>query len=483
MPLDTFFSDFLSGWRLQLQEASFRGVKFFVDSHEYSVGRRNVVHQYPFREIPYVEDMGMDADEFIIDGYVVQRKENAFNYFVDRNNLIAAIKEKGPGLLIHPYIGNKNVNIVGKSSIREVFNEGGIARFSMSFVIAGDNLYPQAQIAPQDNMDKAGDVAENYFMDSFGSDYTVEGQPSWVKDGMEDDANSLFKMVKSTLNTVQGAPESMINEAKAINTTESTGILDKLLYPCQLAGSVINSIRSYFRVVNLEGSRAIGKVYGTCSEAIRATGIDPDPGVIPLILGSTVVGGLMHVAGNAFGDETGQEEDTSPHGGTFVPISVTTPSSARRAANRIFLVNLARNESIVVASRVAVRTEYKGYNDLLDVMEKITDAADAQLLKLGNEAASEPYSDYGVRIGDNSSYSALERLREEFVKSMVEVGATLAHSADYSVSPDGENALSIAYDKYSDLDRAAEIFERNQLAGVDHPGFLPGNKTVSILNA
>jgi prophage DNA circulation protein len=130
-----------------------------------------------------------------------------------------------------------------------------------------------------------------------------------------------------------------------------------------------------------------------------------------------------------------------------------------------------------------VRIDYNGYDDLTTVLEKITDAMDTQLLKLGNEAASEPYKDYGVRIGDNSSYSALEQLRREFVKSMVEIGATLAQTVDYDVSPYGENALNLAYGKYNDLDRATEIFKRNQIPkSVDHPGFLPGNESVSILN-
>ena len=187
---------FGSGWRLNLFDASFRGIKFFVDGHQYSVGRRNVVHQYPLREVPYVEDMGMDADEFTVEGYVLQRKENAFNYIVERNDLIKALKKKDSGLLIHPFLGSQKVNVVGKSTIREDFGEGGIARFTMSFVIAGENLFPRPQVAPQDKMDSEASKAENYFHDSFGSDYTLEGQPSWVKDGMQEDSESFFKMVK-----------------------------------------------------------------------------------------------------------------------------------------------------------------------------------------------------------------------------------------------------------------------------------------------
>lgn len=485
MALKNFFRNIpLTGWRTQLVDASFRGVKFFVDGHDYAVGRRNVVHQYPLRESPYVEDMGLDADEFTISGYIVQRKENAFNYFVDRNSLIKALKEPGPGLLIHPFLGNHQVNVVGKSTIREDFNEGGMVHFTMSFVMAGSNIYPKPQIAPQSNMDKSADVAENYFVDSFGSDYTLEEQPSWVKDSVEDDSREFFKMTKSAINSVQGGLESAVNEAKQIVGEQNDGILDKLLYPCQVGGSIVRSIRAFLGLVNLEGSRIIGKIYGTCSDVIRATGINPDPAIVPLTLGSTSVEALMHIAGNAFGSESGQEADTSPYGGTLVPITVTTPSRARQAGNRIFLVNLARNEAIAIATRIAVRIDYNGYSDLENILTKITDAIDSQLLKLGDEAASEPYKDYGVRIGDNSSYSALEQLRREFVKSMIQTGSTLAQNTEYEIPPYGENVLNIAYEKYENIDRGTEIFKRNQVPNnVDHPGFLPGNKIVDVLNA
>ncbi len=484
MALKQFFNSIpLSGWRTQLFDASFRGIKFFVTGHEYSIGRRNVVHQYPLREMPYVEDMGLDADGFTIEGYIVQRKENLYNYFVERNNLIKALKEKGPGLLIHPFLGTQNVNVVGKSSIREDFSEGGMVRFTMSFVIAGENLYPRPQVAPQDNMDEAADYADNYFLDSFGSDYTVDDQPNWVKDSMENDTKSLFKMVKSTLNSIQDTLDAGVNEAKAIVDEQDDEILDNLLYPCRVGSSIVTAVRSFIRIVNLEGSRVIGKIYGECSDVIRATGINPDSKVVPLALGSSAVEALMHIAGNAFGDDSGQTTSTSPYGGTLVPITVTTPTRARQAANRIFLINLARNQAISIATRIAIRIDYKGYRDLKAIMEKITDAMDSQLLKLGNEAASEPYKDYGVRIGDNSSYHALEQLRRDFVKSMIEIGATLAQALDYYVSSYGENALSVAYDKYGDLDRGSEIYKRNQISKVDHPGFLPGNETIDILNA
>ncbi|MFH1398751.1 MAG: DNA circularization N-terminal domain-containing protein, partial [Candidatus Woesearchaeota archaeon] len=78
-------------------KSSFRGAKFFFERSEASVGRRNVVHQYPYKDSPYIEDLGRDTDEFTVDGYVVQNEENNLDYFTERDALINALKEPGPG--------------------------------------------------------------------------------------------------------------------------------------------------------------------------------------------------------------------------------------------------------------------------------------------------------------------------------------------------------------------------------------------------
>ena len=92
-------------WRDQLRSASFRGIPFKIFSASTSVGRRNVVHQYPFRDRPFIEDMGKDADEFTIEGFVLANAANLQNYFNERDILISAFREGGTGTLIHPHYG------------------------------------------------------------------------------------------------------------------------------------------------------------------------------------------------------------------------------------------------------------------------------------------------------------------------------------------------------------------------------------------
>ena len=58
-------------WKDELRPASFRGVEFFIDVSQKSLGRRAVLHEFPNRETPYTEDMGRVAEGFEIEGHVL----------------------------------------------------------------------------------------------------------------------------------------------------------------------------------------------------------------------------------------------------------------------------------------------------------------------------------------------------------------------------------------------------------------------------
>ena len=79
-------------WKDNLREASFRDVPFFVESVSTEVGRRNVLYEYPFRDDPYIEDLGKAAGVYNVTGYVIQNADNDFDYFTERDNLIAALE-------------------------------------------------------------------------------------------------------------------------------------------------------------------------------------------------------------------------------------------------------------------------------------------------------------------------------------------------------------------------------------------------------
>ena len=115
-------------WRDDIKgPASFRGAEFFVEVAERVGGRRTVRHEYPFRDRPFFEDMGRAARGFSVDGYVLGPE-----YVSARNALLGALEGEGPGQLIHPYYGRRQV-ICTSFRVRESSADGGIARFAIDF--------------------------------------------------------------------------------------------------------------------------------------------------------------------------------------------------------------------------------------------------------------------------------------------------------------------------------------------------------------
>lgn len=125
----------VSPWRLRLRLASFNGVEFHVDVDAKSGGRRNALHEFPKRDIPYAEDMGRRARRFSIAAYVIGP-----DYVFEADDLVAELEREGPGLLIHPTMGEDLVN-VDTYSRTERRERGGIAEFEITFMEAGEPTF------------------------------------------------------------------------------------------------------------------------------------------------------------------------------------------------------------------------------------------------------------------------------------------------------------------------------------------------------
>ena len=114
-----------ASWLEGYQQASFRGVNFYVTGAEVSGGRRIATHAFPGRDDVYHQDLGRKSRNFRFPAYIVSD-----NYFTDREALIAALEAAGPGKLVHPYRGIFEVVVTGFIE-RETTAEGRLARFDI----------------------------------------------------------------------------------------------------------------------------------------------------------------------------------------------------------------------------------------------------------------------------------------------------------------------------------------------------------------
>ena len=127
-----------------LRSASFRGVPFGVLAGETKVGRRNAVHEYPYRDEPWVEDLGRASRKFSFTAFLVQ---DALIYgggdvTVQRDLLLAVCEQPDSGILIHPTLGILNVSLLEPVGIREKWDKGRYFEIDFSFIESGANGLP-----------------------------------------------------------------------------------------------------------------------------------------------------------------------------------------------------------------------------------------------------------------------------------------------------------------------------------------------------
>lgn len=145
-----------------LQEASFRGARFLIDTSSSTGGRKSVTHEYPNTDKRFVEDLGELRETYTMTGII-----SGNNYVAERDNLIAQLKTGGSGELVHPFFGS--VTVFAKPySLSQNLNELGVARFSMTFERTNESTFPRVNA---NNRSLIDDVAGNTIT-AAGTDFT-----------------------------------------------------------------------------------------------------------------------------------------------------------------------------------------------------------------------------------------------------------------------------------------------------------------------
>ncbi|MGR3753226.1 DNA circularization protein [Edwardsiella anguillarum] len=100
-------------WQSQLRASSFRGVPFAIVMEEGSHGRRQAVHEYPYRNSAWIEDLGRGVRRFVLRGFIIQNSQiyGGGDVITQRQSLISACETKGSGTLVHPTLGELTVSI------------------------------------------------------------------------------------------------------------------------------------------------------------------------------------------------------------------------------------------------------------------------------------------------------------------------------------------------------------------------------------
>jgi prophage DNA circulation protein len=217
-------------WKDSYRMASFRGVAFHAREVEGVYGRRQIINSYPKVPVPYVEDMGRKYREFALEGYVI-----GDDYDQQLLALIAACEDEDtPGRLVNPYRrGDLSVRCA-ELRTRETTEEGGIARFMLSFYEAGELKYPAVTTDPVTAVKGKSDGLIDATKKSFGKKWNVIDQVGFVRDAAIAKVEEFTQFMDDLSSPVSNTFDDVAFFAFSIAELR-TDIVDLVNHPAELA--------------------------------------------------------------------------------------------------------------------------------------------------------------------------------------------------------------------------------------------------------
>lgn len=451
-------------WLNDLLPASFRGVPFHVSSTSSEFGRRNQTHEYPLRDVPYTEDLGRSARKNKIEAFLVgdDHKEQA-------EKLAKAIEEEGAGTLIHPILGELNVNIAGPATVSDSVDNGRVSIILFSFIEAGELIFPDSSIATDDVVNENADNVDNGLLDVFNG-FDLINMPDFIQSEVLNNTTSILNNIANIFNTVT----PYVRDAVKIMNGDLSSIMG--------AGgsSIINSIKKVWR----SATRLTTSVDGLVSRTKIFTGTSFINNISPVGVWSTdsrstkkrktnqnIVNTAIRVTAltevsriiaslpkQTKRDELKKTSSFPPVG--LNPVARSTVNSADTSFNSNKLIENSQSQQPIINrssnTNTTVNNEKNNtisFDDLLEIKDAINASFDMELSRTQNDKL----------------YIALVKLKaavnQDINERLIKIEKTIVYIPT-DVLPD----LVLSHYLYSNSKRYDDISMRNNIL---HPGFVP----------
>lgn len=386
-------------YRDELQPASFRGISFGVRDVDTTIGRRNVLHEYPMRDVPYSEDLGRKAREFSVNAFVM----NPNDYSASRQLKAALEDYSTPGTFVHPTLGSFTV-VPKQCSHRFSNQEGGIEYFNVVFVETVSNNFPQVTV---DTQARARNYVQNYLTTSasyFSTNFNVSGYSDFIADSAQENLRSFVSKFRGLIN---------FGSARTANPTRYSQLISRLNTFEDDIPTLVFSPESL--------SEQINELNSDLNLSFRDD----------LELANLIQKRLWD-----YGDD-------------FVVILATTNLRAVQNLNQEQLIILVKNSVLAELIRNISYMTFKSSEDAINTRNSVDDLGQEQLLTLADNF-------------DDDIYTSLVDALAAMIKDVGQRAAQAA-STQYFTVIDSMPALCIAYEYYEDAEQDQDVIDRNNI--------------------
>jgi len=182
-------------WLKTLWRASYKGTPFFVERDAEDGGRRIVVHLFPMRDDPYLEDLGEDKRSFDVTAYVASDAADS-----DAGTLVATCATRGPGVMVLPAHGPRLVRCLNFRRERSKDKHGFIA-FTLTFIREGASSAVISVAMLANLVFAAADAAALSIAASFVANIVTALQPDFVVETASDGAQNAVSTLEAIRTT------------------------------------------------------------------------------------------------------------------------------------------------------------------------------------------------------------------------------------------------------------------------------------------
>lgn len=424
-------------WRTARQQASFRGVPFFVDTDDQPAGHRTQVHEYPGRDLPFVERLGKQTDEIKVSGFVA-----GDDCLEQRDRLIEAVETPEPGELVHPWRGTLMVSVI-KCDYAHSRHEMGVVRFELVFVRDDGALrYPATTRNMASSLNAAADEIKISAIDRFNAAMESIDMTQLRLDAVVQPLGTVIHHVNAVYSNVSdflGDATTMVNTIMSGPQAFAEGLFALVNEPAQMFGGFYQRAQGLISLFSVsQKSTRVQALEGTIIPSGRTV--------------STFVTAVKGLAQDVIVADVVRNVAVMPPRVTHQP-----------APGAVSVETAPRTASFTMDGGADITTSMLGRDDEAlpvadDVLDMRTDLDD-MLWRIAEQSPPEHFQ----------AVSDARGLVSQHLIRVARQGARLVNVQNRMQQP----ALVAAYRHYGDATRATEIVARNRIV---HPGFLPAKE-------
>lgn len=440
-------------WSEHLRPASFSGVPFGVLSGESVFGRRQAIHEYPYREQAWLEDMGRSTRRITIKGFLVHdsRVYSAPDVMTQRNNLVAVCEAGKTGSLMHPTLGDMTVCVTESGlRIHESVENGRIFEFELVVIESGLKVFAitesgNAHVIRRQNYLAISTVTAAKFIAAIKAEMRSLTQALKV---LRQTANFWTNLVNSTLNEASNISDVL----KSTFGSEQYGRYQKGAIGGLVSGAtgyrierdMIDNDAQLINKIRLSAVMEREKISTTLTTLTLTTSIEQFTSAI-----QSVFGLIINLTGSD--DRKMQALETlsffeNPHyylGESEIRLAKLTD---------LLLIVLAASAMSIVSGCVIPTNSHEAASR----QKKACQVLDNAMLHAGD-------------LAQDDIYLLLLNIRQQVVNYFVQMGSERGRLAQYQL-PDIFPALTVANRLYQDARRSDELVME---VSPQHPAFMP----------